>query len=82
MASVNGAEVFAFDRTGKKPIAPLGYHYFPVSIRPYVEELEANGPKKKGRAFGGPTPACSIGVAKHGASTGEANVMPLGRARR
>jgi hypothetical protein len=29
----------AFDRSGKKPMAPIGYHYFPTSIRPYVEEL-------------------------------------------
>jgi hypothetical protein len=28
----------AFDRSGKKPIAPIGYRYFPTSIRPYVEE--------------------------------------------
>jgi hypothetical protein len=29
----------AFDRSGKKPMAPVGLHYFPTSIRPYVEEL-------------------------------------------
>jgi hypothetical protein len=29
----------AFDRSGKKPVASAGYHYFPTSIRPYVEEL-------------------------------------------
>jgi hypothetical protein len=29
----------AFDRSGKKPIAPTEYHYFPVSLRPYDEEL-------------------------------------------
>jgi hypothetical protein len=36
----------AFDRSGKKPIAPTGYHYFPVSLRPYREELM---PKATGR---------------------------------
>jgi hypothetical protein len=30
----------AFDRSGKKPMAPIGYHYFPTSIRPYVEECK------------------------------------------
>ena len=30
----------AFDRSGKKPISPIGYHYFPTSIRPYVEECK------------------------------------------
>ena len=29
----------AFDHSGKKPMAPAGFHYFPTSIRPYVEEL-------------------------------------------
>jgi len=28
----------AFDRTGRKPMAPTGHHYFPTSIRPYIEE--------------------------------------------
>jgi hypothetical protein len=35
----------AFDRSGKKPIAPIGYHYFPTSIRPYNEELVADSAK-------------------------------------
>jgi hypothetical protein len=30
----------AFDRSGKKPMAPAGFRYFPTSIRPYVEELK------------------------------------------
>jgi hypothetical protein len=29
----------SFDHSGKKPMAPAGFHYFPTSIRPYVEEL-------------------------------------------
>jgi hypothetical protein len=31
----------AFDHTGKKPMAPVGYHYWstPNSKRPYDEEL-------------------------------------------
>jgi hypothetical protein len=29
----------AFDRSGRKTMAPIGYHYFPTSIRPYVEEV-------------------------------------------
>lgn len=34
----------AFDRSGKKPMAPIGYHYFPTSIRPYVEECKRSTP--------------------------------------
>lgn len=30
----------AFDRSGEKPMAPIGYHYFPTSIRPYIEECK------------------------------------------
>jgi hypothetical protein len=29
----------AFDRTGQKEIAPMGFRYFPISINPYIEEL-------------------------------------------
>ena len=29
----------AFDRSGQKPMAPVGYHYSPVSLEPYIEEL-------------------------------------------
>jgi hypothetical protein len=32
----------AFDRSGKKLMAPSGFHYFPTSIRPYVEELTSD----------------------------------------
>jgi hypothetical protein len=29
----------SFDRSGIKPMAPEGFHYFPVSLNPYDEEL-------------------------------------------
>ena len=28
----------AFDRSGTRPMAPMGHLYFPISIRPYIEE--------------------------------------------
>jgi hypothetical protein len=39
LKDVRSRKYDAFDRSGKKPMAPIGYHYFPTSIRPYVEEL-------------------------------------------
>jgi hypothetical protein len=35
---VRNRDYDAFDRTGRRPMAPIGHHYFPVSIRPYTEE--------------------------------------------
>jgi len=34
----------AFDRSGKKPMAPDGYYYSPITFSPYVEELK---PKRR-----------------------------------
>jgi hypothetical protein len=34
----------AFDRSGKKPMAPDGFYYSPISFSPYVEELK---PKRR-----------------------------------
>jgi hypothetical protein len=39
LKDVRSRKYDAFDRSGKKPMAPIGYHYFPTSIRPYVDEL-------------------------------------------
>ena len=39
LEGVRNSSYNAFDQTGKKPIAPAGYHYSAVSINPYVEEL-------------------------------------------
>jgi len=39
LEDVRSRKYDTFDRSGKKPVAPIGYHYFPTSIRPYVEEL-------------------------------------------
>jgi hypothetical protein len=39
LEDVRKARHDAFDRSGKKPMAPIGFHYFPTSIQPYVEEL-------------------------------------------
>lgn len=30
----------AFDQSGRKPMAPIGHHYFPTSFSPYVEECK------------------------------------------
>ena len=40
LEKARGAEYDAFDRTGREPIAPLGYRYFPISINPYIEEIQ------------------------------------------
>jgi hypothetical protein len=37
---VRTAEHGSFDRSGRKPMAPEGFSYFPVSLNPYVEELK------------------------------------------
>src|ERR1700730_2046898 len=37
LAYTRSREHSAFDRSGKKPMAPPGYHYFPNSIAPYNE---------------------------------------------
>jgi len=39
LKDVRSRKYDAFDRSGKKPMAPTGFHYFPTSIQPYVEEL-------------------------------------------
>lgn len=38
LRGVRSREPNAFDRTGKRPMAPVGNRYFPVSINPYIEE--------------------------------------------
>ncbi len=37
----------AFDRSGKRPVAPTGHHYFPISIRPYIEECQPKPSNKE-----------------------------------
>jgi hypothetical protein len=37
---VKNREVGAFDRSGTQPIAPIGHHYFPVSLNPYIENCQ------------------------------------------
>jgi len=34
----------AFDRSGRKPMAPIGYLYVPVSLHPYDEDLKPKQP--------------------------------------
>ncbi len=38
LRNVRNREVGAFDRTGQRPMAPMGQHYFPISLSPYIEE--------------------------------------------
>ena len=38
LRDVRNRDVNAFDRTGKRPLAPMGHHYFPISLSPYYEE--------------------------------------------
>jgi hypothetical protein len=40
LRSVRDAPPGAFDRSGRKPMAPIGYRYAPVSFYPYREELK------------------------------------------
>jgi len=37
---VREAPIGAFDRSGRKPMAPIGYLYVPVSLHPYDEDLK------------------------------------------
>lgn len=38
LLEIRSRDADAFDRSGRRPIAPIGHHYFPVSINPYIEE--------------------------------------------
>ena len=40
LRSIRDLAADAFDRTGKRDVAPPGHHYFPVSISPYIEECK------------------------------------------
>jgi hypothetical protein len=40
LLEVRGRDTDAFDRSGRRPMAPKGYRYFPVSISPYIEECQ------------------------------------------
>jgi len=39
LVHVRSSPFDAFDITGKKPMAPDGYYYFPVSLKPHDQEL-------------------------------------------
>jgi hypothetical protein len=41
---VREAPIGAFDRSGRKPMAPIGYSYVPVSLHPYGEDLKPKQP--------------------------------------
>src|SRR6516162_9443719 len=41
---VRDAPIGAFDRSGRKPMAPIGYLYVPVSLHPYDEDLKPKQP--------------------------------------
>jgi len=41
---VREAPIGAFDRSGRKPMAPIGYLYVPVSLFPYDEDLKPKQP--------------------------------------
>jgi len=41
---VGDAPIGAFDRSGRKPMAPIGYLYVPVSLHPYDEDLKPKQP--------------------------------------
>lgn len=38
LRDVRSRDANAFDRSGTRPMAPMGHLYFPISIRPYIEE--------------------------------------------
>ncbi len=38
LRDVRSRDVGAFDRTGQRPMAPMGHHYFPITLSPYIEE--------------------------------------------
>lgn len=40
LREVRRRDADAFDRSGRGPMAPMGHHYFPVSICPYIEECQ------------------------------------------
>lgn len=40
LQEVRSRDADVFDRSGRRPMAPTGHHYFPVSISPYVEECQ------------------------------------------
>lgn len=40
LRDVRSRDVGAFDRTGQRPMAPMGHHYFPISLSPYIEECQ------------------------------------------
>jgi hypothetical protein len=40
LQEVRGRDANAFDRSGRKPIAPEGYFYSPISLTPYEEECK------------------------------------------
>ena len=39
LQNVRNRNYDAFDRSGRRPMAPVGHRYFPTSISPYIEEL-------------------------------------------
>jgi len=40
LREIRNKDADAFDRSGRRPMAPTGHHYFPVSISPYIEECQ------------------------------------------
>jgi hypothetical protein len=40
LREIRSRDADVFDRSGRRPMAPTGHHYFPVSISPYVEECK------------------------------------------
>lgn len=38
LREIRSRDADVFDRSGRRPMAPTGHHYFPVSISPYIEE--------------------------------------------
>ena len=40
LREIRSRDADAFDRSGRRPMAPTGHHYFPVSISPYSEECQ------------------------------------------
>lgn len=46
LREIRSRDADAFDRSGRRPMAPMGYHYFPVSISPYAEECKPKASHK------------------------------------
>lgn len=46
LQEIRSRDTDAFDRSGRRPIAPTGHHYFPVSISPYIEECQPKPSRK------------------------------------